>query len=101
MASQSPSPSGQSNRTGASSSTGRATGGTTTLEWTFTARQDGTTFVSIANSGFCGTADEMVKQALDSTEGFTFVLAGLKALLEHNVRLNLVQDRHPDGLGKI
>jgi hypothetical protein len=33
-------------------------------------------------------------------EGFTFVLAGLKALLEHKVRLNLVPDRHADGLGK-
>jgi uncharacterized protein YndB with AHSA1/START domain len=74
--------------------------GPTTIEWTFTARPDRTTFVSIANSGFSGTADDMVRQALDSTEGFTFVLAGLKALLEHNVRLNLVQDRHPDGIGK-
>jgi hypothetical protein len=26
------------------------------------------------------------------------VLAGLKALLEHNVRLNLVADRFPKGL---
>jgi hypothetical protein len=30
-----------------------------------------------------------------STEGFTFVLAGLKAFLEHNIILNLVADRHP------
>ena len=72
----------------------------TMIEWTFTARPDGTTFVSIANNGFSGSADEMVEQAIGSTEGFTFVLAGLKALLEHNVRLNLVPDRHPDGLAK-
>ena len=52
----------------------------TTIEWVFTARPDNTTFVSITNSGFSGTVDEIVKQALDSTEGFTFVLAGLKAL---------------------
>jgi uncharacterized protein YndB with AHSA1/START domain len=75
-------------------------GGPTTIEWTFTARPDGTTFVSIANSGFDGDADAMVGQAIGSTEGFTFVLAGLKALLEHKVSLNLVPDRHPDGLGK-
>lgn len=75
-------------------------GGPTTIEWTFTARPDGTTFVSIANGGFGGDADAMVGQAISSTEGFTFVLAGLKALLEHRVRLNLVPDRHPDGLGK-
>jgi hypothetical protein len=31
-------------------------------------------------------------------QGFTFVLAGLKAWLEHGVELQLVRDRHPDGL---
>jgi uncharacterized protein YndB with AHSA1/START domain len=69
----------------------------TTIEWIFTARPDNTTFVSITNSGFTGTGDEVVKKALDSTEGFTFVLAGAKALLEYNVELNLVRDRFPDG----
>ena len=74
--------------------------GTSTLvEWTFTSRADGTTFVSITNQGFTGEDDEVVKQAIGSTEGFTFVLAGLKALLEHNVILNLVADRFPDGIG--
>jgi len=28
--------------------------------------------------------------------GFTLVLAGLKALLEHDVELNLVADHYPD-----
>ena len=70
-----------------------------TIEWVFTARPDNTTFVSITNAGFAGTGDEMVKKALDSTEGFTFVLAGAKVLLEHNVILNLVKDRFPDGVG--
>jgi uncharacterized protein YndB with AHSA1/START domain len=74
-------------------------GGATTIEWTFTARSNGTTFVAIANAGFSGDADAMVAQAIGATEGFTFVLAGLKALLEHDVGLNLVADRHPDGLG--
>jgi uncharacterized protein YndB with AHSA1/START domain len=70
--------------------------GPTTVEWIFTPRAGNTTFVTITNSGFRGTGDEIVKQALDSTEGFTLVLAGLKALLEHNVALNLVPDRFPD-----
>jgi hypothetical protein len=39
-----------------------------------------------------------VRQVADSTQGFTLVLAGLKALLEHDVRLNLVGDRFPEGL---
>jgi hypothetical protein len=30
--------------------------------------------------------------------GFTWVLAGLKAYLEHNIMLNLIADRFPKGL---
>jgi len=73
-------------------------GAPTTVEWQFTPRGDRATFVSITNSGFSGSGDEIVRQAIDSTEGFTLVLAGLKALLEHNVALNLVLDRFPDHL---
>lgn len=72
----------------------------TTVEWIFTPRADNTTFVSVTNTGFSGDGDEVTKQAISSTEGFTLVLAGLKALLEHNIVLNLVSDRFPDGLGK-
>ncbi len=72
----------------------------TTVEWVFTPRPDATTFVSITNSGFSGDDEHMMQQALASTEGFALVLAGLKAFLEHNVTLNLVRDRFPDGLGK-
>jgi uncharacterized protein YndB with AHSA1/START domain len=68
----------------------------TLVEWLFAARPDGTTFVTITNRGFSGT--NAVRDAISSTEGFSFVLAGCKALLEHGVRLNLVPDRHPDGL---
>jgi uncharacterized protein YndB with AHSA1/START domain len=75
-----------------------AYGAPTTIEWVFTARRDNTTFVSVTNSGFAG--ENVEQQAIDATEGFAFLLAGAKALLEHNVRLNLVQDRFPDGIGK-
>ena len=70
----------------------------TPIEWTFTARPDGTTFVSVTNSGFRGTPDEVAKMALDSTEGFTFVLAGAKIWLEHGIEPNFVRDLHPDGI---
>ncbi|MGH9428691.1 MAG: SRPBCC family protein [Terriglobia bacterium] len=70
----------------------------TAVEWTFASQKDGTTFVSITETGFTGDGDELVKQVTDSTQGFTLVLAGLKALLEHNVRLNLVADRYPKGI---
>jgi uncharacterized protein YndB with AHSA1/START domain len=75
-------------------------GGPTTVEWLFTSREDGTTFVGITHSGFTGNGDELVKQVTDSTQGFSLVLAGLKALLEHGVRLNLVPDRYPQGFEK-
>jgi uncharacterized protein YndB with AHSA1/START domain len=74
--------------------------GPTVVEWLFMPRPDNTTFVSITNTGFQGAADEIVIQALESTEGFTLVLAGAKALLEHNVALNLVPDRFPDHIVK-
>jgi hypothetical protein len=59
---------------------------------------DGTTFVRVTESGFSGTGDQLVKYVADSTQGFTLMLAGLKALLEHGVRLNLVGDRYPKGV---
>lgn len=71
----------------------RAYGEPTPIEWLFAPRPDGTTFVSITNSGFSDA-----QQALGSTEGFAFVLAGAKAFLEHDIMLNLVLDRFPDGL---
>lgn len=68
----------------------------TRIEWLFNERPGHTTLVTISNWGFRGTDDEMVGQALDSMGGFSFVLAGLKAWLEHQVRLNLVGDHHPE-----
>lgn len=73
-------------------------GGPTTVEWAFIPEDDETTFVGITNQGFTGDGDALVKQATDSAEGFSLVLAGLKALLEHGVQLNLVADRHPTGV---
>jgi uncharacterized protein YndB with AHSA1/START domain len=69
-----------------------------TVEWTFTARPDGHTFVAISETGFTATGHALVEQVAGSTEGFTLVLAGLKAFLEHGLRLGLVADRFPDGL---
>ncbi|GAA4839024.1 SRPBCC family protein [Paenibacillus vulneris] len=65
------------------------------VEWIFTSRGEKETFVTITNTGFQGEADDVVKQAIGSTEGFTIVLCGLKALLEHGIVLNLVSDKAP------
>jgi uncharacterized protein YndB with AHSA1/START domain len=69
-----------------------------TVEWIFTSHDAHSTFVEITVAGFAGTGDEVVRQVMDTMEGFSFVLAGLKALLEHDVRLNLVGDRFPQGI---
>jgi uncharacterized protein YndB with AHSA1/START domain len=70
----------------------------TMVEWIFTPRSENETFVTVTHTGFHGDGDQVVKQAIESTEGFALVLSGLKALLEHNISLNLVSDRHPDAI---
>jgi uncharacterized protein YndB with AHSA1/START domain len=67
----------------------------TTVEWLFTPQPDSTTLLQVVNSGFRGDGDEIVSQAIGSTEAFALVLAGLKAYLEHGLKLNLVPDHHP------
>jgi uncharacterized protein YndB with AHSA1/START domain len=75
-------------------------GSMTTVEWVFTPYENDTTYVSIINSGFQGDGDKVVRDALDSKGGFTQVLAGLKALLEHDLELNAIADAFPKGLKK-
>lgn len=65
----------------------------TPVEWVFEARGDSATFVSITASGFAGTEDEQVSQALDSNEGFNLVIAACKAYLEHGIQINVVADK--------
>ena len=57
-----------------------------------------TTFVTVTNTGFSGDQESTAKQAIAATEGFTLVLAGMKALLEHDLELNLIGDRFPEGV---
>jgi uncharacterized protein YndB with AHSA1/START domain len=70
--------------------------GRTTVEWKFTAREDATTYVVITESGWTGDGDNLVEYVAESTQGFTWTLAGLKAFLEHGIKLNLVADKNPD-----
>ena len=67
----------------------------TPVEWTFVPKSDGMTFVSITASGFTGSDDEKVAQALDSTGGFNLVISACKAFLEHGIQLNLITDKAP------
>ncbi len=70
----------------------------TAVEWIFTPYGDDATYVSITNSGFKGEGDKLISDVLDSKGGFTWVLAGAKAWLEHNINLNLIADAFPKGL---
>lgn len=67
----------------------------TTIAWEFTDLGERGTFVAITNRGFSGTPDRALSRVADAMNGFTLVLAGLKAWLEHGIRLNLVADRFP------
>lgn len=67
----------------------------TTVDFTFEAMSDDTTYVVIKNSGFTQTGDALIRQVNDSTGGFTTVVDGLKAYLEHGINLNLVADKFP------
>jgi uncharacterized protein YndB with AHSA1/START domain len=71
--------------------------GPTTVEWRFTPHPDGTS-VAVTHTGFAGDGDEVVKQVAGSVEGFSLVLAALKAFLEHGIRLAVVADRFPKGI---
>lgn len=67
----------------------------TPVEWEFTDHGKDYTFVSIRAWGFTGSDDDKVAQALDSTEGFNLVISACKALLEHGIEINVVNDKHP------
>jgi len=66
-----------------------------TAKWDFKSLGEHKTYVTITNFNFKGKGDELVQQIVDSTGGFTLVVAGLKAWLEHGVQLNLIGDKFP------
>lgn len=69
-----------------------------TVVWEFNSVNDNLTFLTIKNYNFQGQDDELISQIKDSTKGFTFVLSGLKAWLEHKIKLRLVDDAFPKEL---
>jgi len=70
----------------------------TTIDFSFQAVDDHSTYVVIKNYGFDKTGDELLREINGSTGGFTTVLDGLKAYLEHNINLNLIADKFPKGV---
>jgi uncharacterized protein YndB with AHSA1/START domain len=68
---------------------------TKTVEINFKEVDDDSTFVTITESGYDKTGDDLIAAIKDSTGGFTTVLDGLKAFLEHRINLNLIADKFP------
>lgn len=64
----------------------------TDVTWKLHEHGSNWTRLVIEETGFFGSRDEIVSQALDSTSGFNQVVVALKALLEHNAAINVVAD---------
>mgnify|MGYP003575084099 CR=1 FL=1 len=65
----------------------------TIIDFNFEAVDEHSTYVIIKNYGFTETGDDLIAVIKDSTGGFTTVLDGLKAYLEHGLKLNLIGDK--------
>lgn len=72
----------------------------TTVDFEFNAVTKDTTYVVIKHYGFNLTGDDLINAIKDNTGGFTTVLAGLKAYLEHGLNLNLIADKYPKEVSK-
>jgi uncharacterized protein YndB with AHSA1/START domain len=72
----------------------------TTVDYAFTALTEDTTYVVIRNYGFHLEGDALMEAIMDNTGGFTTVLDGLKAWLEHGISLNLIADKFPKGVSQ-
>jgi uncharacterized protein YndB with AHSA1/START domain len=68
---------------------------TSTVEFKFKTLRDGSTFVTVTECGYDKAGEELLMAIKDSTAGFTTVLDGLKAFLEHGINLNLIVDKFP------
>lgn len=67
----------------------------TTVEFSFQSLSDGSTYVRVTEGDYKVSGDELLQTIRDSTSGFTTVLDGLKAYLEHGINLNLIADKFP------
>jgi len=67
----------------------------TVVEFIFRQVSDKATYVVITNHGFHTAGDELIAEIRDNTGGFTTVLDGLKAYLEHGINLGLIADKFP------
>lgn len=65
----------------------------TKVDYEFRELSPSDTYVVIRNYGFEEEGETLIETIKDNTGGFTTVLDGLKAWLEHGIQLNLVRDK--------
>ena len=65
------------------------------VKWRLESTEPDQTFLTVENYGFVGDRAKQVLEAIASAGGFSLVLAGLKAFLEHGIELNLIADHDP------
>lgn len=66
-----------------------------TVDISFEPRSADTTFVNVIEKGFVTGNENLVEEISGQTEGWTLVLSGMKAFLEHGINLNLISDHKP------
>ncbi len=64
----------------------------TRVTWSIEETGQGNSIVRIVESGFTGDEESIIERLLDSTGGFNQVLMAAKALVEHDVEINVVAD---------
>lgn len=67
----------------------------TTVDFEFKRLGEDRTYVTIRNYGFRNPEEDLPALFNDLAGGFTSVLDGLKAYLEHGINLNLIADKFP------
>ncbi len=63
------------------------------VEFTFLPLNDQSTYVVVKEWGYHETGPELIEAIKNSTGGFTTLLDGMKAYLEHGIQLHLVEDK--------
>ncbi|MBT8146012.1 MAG: SRPBCC domain-containing protein [Gammaproteobacteria bacterium] len=66
--------------------------GWTEVKWILEETETRDTALTIEESGFSGSDEEITDRVIDSTAGFNQVIVAAKALIEHGVAINVVTD---------
>lgn len=66
----------------------------TCVDFEFEILNKNQTYVTIKHYGCNNTGAQLIESIKNNTGGFTTVLDGLKAFLEHGINLNLIADKY-------